>query len=145
LPSKADALGKAYARAFEFELKSILDKHPKYVWGGSESEEKGLDCSGYLYLAARRAGMPVRRTTALRMSQADGGWHSRIISKTHTKLLDLLWWTWKEGKRPNGHVGVKWKDNHILQSASSRGVVEDELKGRLVDKMTLARRLEIGD
>jgi len=122
----------------------MLDRHPKYTWGGSESEEKGLDCSGSIYLMARRAGLPVRRTTAKRMALADGGWHSRIVARTATRKLDLVWWTFK-AERENGHVGLRWKDNNVIQASQKRGLVEDELKGKLVDKMSMARRLEIGD
>ena len=163
---RAEALGAAYARAFRFELQSIIDVHPRYAWGGAENEKSGLDCSGYLYLAARRAGFPVRRTTARRMARGEGGWIGHPVARDRLKLLDLVFWTFQE-RRTNGHVGAVWRTPkrgmqgdprrvpgkgpvekpfaQVTHASSRRGVVVDPLTGRLSEKHTKTIRLTIGD
>jgi len=156
LPFKADALGPDYARAFKLELATIIHAHPRYVWGGSESEAKGLDCSGYLFLAARRAGMPVRRTTAIRMAAGESGWTSIPVPELASgRDLDIVWWTLK-ASRPNGHVGIIWgigraggrkaaEEFQVSHASGSRGVIVEKIRGWIVRKMTAIRRLTIGD
>ena len=88
------ALAPQYETALKQNLWLIIWKHPKYTWGGAESEEKGIDCSGYLYLAAKRAGIPVRRTTAIQMEAGLAGWTGKNVTLDDAGELDILWWTW---------------------------------------------------
>ena len=143
--SKCEALGIGYRRAFAFELQHIIDRHPHYLWGGAEDEREGLDCSGYVYLAARRAGLNGRRTTARRMGEGDNGWDSTVIrGPGNSRHCDLVFWTLK-ATRPNGHVGVRWYKDRVTHSSSSRGVVVDRFKGYWVKHLTRIRRLTQGD
>ncbi len=142
-------LGPHYKRSFERQLKFIIAKHPKYLWGGAEDLDKGLDCSGYVYLAARWAAIPgVTRTTSLRMSLGLGGWRGVDIDFRDADALDLPFWTFK-AKRPCGHVGVFLRDQNampaVTHASSRRGVVLDTMQGRLVRNLTKVRRLTIGD
>lgn len=141
-------------RAFEKELIVIIDKHPAYVWGGCESEEKGLDCSGYLFLAAKRAGIPVKRTTASAMYYGQGGWDAHHVKGwlDNGDHCDLVWWTWKtkdgtaKPHRPYGHVGVfligkKSGLIEVTHASGSKGVVLEPLKGSLITDMAGVKRL----
>jgi hypothetical protein len=122
--------------AFEEELDRIIERRPKYVWGGSEDESKGLDCSGMLFLAARRAGVPVRRTTAVRMAAGESGWTHIRVSRGEHDHLDTVWWTLKPG-RPCGHVGVVWRDqDRVAHASSSHGAtVVTPMEGKLRDNV----------
>jgi hypothetical protein len=160
LGSTCEALGPLYTRNFRSELKAIIDVHPRYQWGGSESERKGLDCSGYLFLAARRAGLPVRRTTSHRMARGESGWDSVAVARDSIKPCDMVFWTFKE-RRPDGHVGVIWsacKRNYsqneddrrdacptVTHASSRRGVVIAVLRGYLKRRMSKISRLTIGN
>jgi cell wall-associated NlpC family hydrolase len=130
----------------------IIDKKPKYLWGGSESEEKGIDCSGYLYLAAKRAGIPVHRTTAIQMEAGLAGWKNKKILLDEAEELDLVWWTWKDKpNRPHGHIGVFLINNRgsklleVSHSSTSKGVVVQQLRGGLLRDISSLKRLTIGD
>jgi hypothetical protein len=143
------ALGPSYKRSLKRQLTFIIAKHPKYTWGGAESLDQGLDCSGYIFLACKWAGIPgITRTTALRMSLGLGGWQSKDIDLADADECDLPFWTFKE-HRQNGHVGALLRslEGEILvtHASSSRGVVLDDLQGVLVQKLTKLRRLTIGD
>ena len=126
---------------FEKEITHIIKIRPPYVWGGSV--EKGVDCSGMLYLTAKRAGFPVRRTTSHRMSLGEGGWESLVVNVKGRQPLDLIFWTLKE-KRPNGHVGVLYLniEQVVHASSSKNAVVVQPLEGTLWEKITGVRRLQ---
>jgi len=106
---------------------------------------KGLDCSGYLSLAARWAGLPVRRTTARRMAAGDGGWVGIDIPPDSATDLDLAFWTFEE-RRPDGHVGAFYGGNlRVTHASYSRGVVVEPLKGYLQTTLSRVRKLTIGE
>ena len=149
IPVEGLTLGVNYEYALEKQLRLIIAKHPKYTWGGAESEEKGVDCSGYITLASRRAGLPVHRTTALNMSRGLSGWIGRDILFRDTRGLDVVWWTFTAA-RPEGHVGVLIRHPATgipacTHSSSKRGVVCDYLQGSLFRDISKVRRLTIGD
>ncbi len=142
-------LGPEYKESLKRQLTFIIAKHPQYTWGGAESLEQGLDCSGYLFLACKWAGIPgITRTTAWRMSLGLGGWHGKDIHLDDADECDLTFWTFNE-QRQNGHVGavVRGLDGeiHVTHASSRRGVVLDDLDGVLVQRLTKLRRLTIGD
>lgn len=143
-------LSEGYIHSLRDNLRMIIDRKPAYVWGGSQSEAKGLDCSGYIYLAARRSGMPVKRTTALFMEKGLAGWSSRKMTLDDSDELDLIWWTWKDTpSRIHGHVGVFLvnRDSGLLEvthSSSKRGVVIQPLVGSLLRDVSSVRRLRLG-
>jgi len=148
-PSQTLGLGINYEAAWEKQLKIIIAAHPRYVWGGAEDETKGLDCSGYLYLSARRAGFPVHRTTALHMRAGGGGWLGVDIMFRDSRQLDIVWWTFSQG-RPHGHVGILIRHPvhgipAVTHASSKRGVVVDYVAGRLLGDLSATRRLKIGD
>lgn len=150
--SSAIALDAKYELALKRNLWIIIDKHPSYLWGGAESEEKGIDCSGYLYLAARRAGIPVHRTTAIQMEAGLAGWIGKRITLDEASELDILWWTWKTSpNRRHGHVGFFLVNNRgsklleVTHSSSSKGVIIQQLRGTLLRDISSIKRLTIGD
>jgi hypothetical protein len=130
-------------------LNFIIAKHPKYSWGGAQDLQQGLDCSGYLFLAAKWAAIPgITRTTADRMSHGLGGWNGRDIPLNSAAECDLVFWTFQQ-TRPQGHVGAvmsaqKGKEK-VTHSSATRGVVVDRLDGFLLKTLTRIRRLSIGD
>jgi cell wall-associated NlpC family hydrolase len=145
----AGALTKYHKKSFKRQLHLIIDQHPKYTDGGAGPLDKGLDCSGYVYLAARRAGIPgVSRTTSFKMSLGFGGWRGRDIALQDARDCDLLFWT-LEKDRFNGHVGVFLLGDDgeatATHASSRRGVVLDSLEGSLLRKLTRVRRLIIGE
>jgi hypothetical protein len=151
IASNGHALGPPYSESFRKNLWLIIDRHPPYFWGGAEDEKKGVDCSGYLYLAAKRSGIPVKRVTAIQMRTGLGGWIGRDTDIGHAGELDLVWWTWiDKPHRPHGHVGVfligrRSELLEVTHSSSSRGVVVQELKGVLLMDISAIRRLDVGE
>ena len=146
------ALAPQYETALKQNLWLIIWKHPKYTWGGAESEEKGIDCSGYLYLAAKRAGIPVRRTTAIQMESGLAGWTGKKVTLDDAGELDILWWTWPSSPhRKHGHVGFFLVNNRgsklleVTHSSSSKGVIIQQLRGSLLRDISSIKRLTIGD
>lgn len=141
--------GVQYATSFKKNIQTIINGHPRYVWGGSESEAKGVDCSGYIYLAAKRSGMPVSRTTSRNMRRGLGGWYANDIMLDSTEELDIIWWSFTSA-RPDGHIGILWRDRSGLpavthSSSTQKGVVVGYLEGPLFRDISAIRRLSIGD
>lgn len=138
-----------YKKSVKGQCHFIIAKHPKYTWGGSKDLEQGLDCSGYIFLAFKWAGVPgVTRITSLQMSLGLGGWTGKDIDRENADECDLVFWTFQE-HRPNGHVGAFVKDVNaklkITHASTSRGVVLEDLHGVLATNLTKVRRLTIGD
>lgn len=142
---------------FTQELWRIIDRQPKYTWGGSEREDQGLDCSGYIFLAARRAcsGKPddpfckVGRTTAYNMALGLAGWDGINIKLRMARELDIPFWTWRDKPhRINGHVGVLIRDRagspKVTHASQLRGrIVVEDLKGKLETDISVIRRLGV--
>jgi hypothetical protein len=149
--SNCYGLGDCYSLSFRKNLWLIIDRHPVYSWGGAESEKNGVDCSGYLHLAAKRSGIPVKRVAAFQMRHGAGGWIGKDTDLRNAGELDLVWWTWiDKPHRPHGHVGVfligrRSELLEVTHSSSSRGVVVQELKGIFLRDISAIRRLIIGD
>lgn len=146
---EAWALSESYKRSFQRQLHFIISKHPKYTWGGAEDIEKGLDCSGYIFLAAKWAAIPgITRTTANRMALGMGGWVGREIGLNDADKCDLAFWTFTMG-RPHGHTGVFLGDKEgrqeVTHASAHSGVVVERLYGPLLRNLTRVRRLTIGD
>ena len=151
-PTVSKALSPKYELTLKRNLWIIIDKHPKYTWGGSESELQGVDCSGYLYLAAKRSGIPVHRTTAIQMEAGLAGWTGKKVTLDDANELDILWWTWKTSpQRRHGHVGFFLVNNRgsklleVTHSSSSKGVIVQQLRGTLLRDISSIKRLTIGD
>lgn len=143
--------------SFRLKLKEIADKKPAYVRGGASDPSKGLDCSGYLFLAAKWAGiMGPRRTTSYLMSMGLDGWSSDMIPLfSMAQSTDLTFWTWKKTPHKiNSHTGafLKNEPKHLqgleglsIAHAGSRGVVIVPFRGAFLDDLSVIRRLNIGD
>ncbi|MGB9618275.1 MAG: NlpC/P60 family protein [Desulfomonilaceae bacterium] len=147
-PDRSWCLGDVYERSFTRQLSFIIAKHPKYTWGGADLE-RGVDCSGYLFLAAKWAAIPgVTRTTAAHMALGLGGWRSKEVPLRDAAACDLIFWTFTP-QRPCGHVGafLETPDKALLvtHASTTRGVVLERLHGALVSATSLVRRLTIGD
>lgn len=151
--NNAQALSSKYEASLKQNLWLIIEKHPRYVWGGAESEVKGLDCSGYLYLAAKRSGLPVKRTTAILMESGAAGWSGKKVELDDAQELDIVWWTWLTSpQRKHGHLGfflVNRRGSNLLEvthaSTSRGGVTIQQLRGQLLRDISSIKRLTIGD
>jgi cell wall-associated NlpC family hydrolase len=142
-------LSDGFSVAFERELYAIADLHPQYLWGGYQDPKKGLDCSGYIYLARKRAGDPnAKRTTAYRMSLGKDGWDGNTINQIkEADRGDLVFWTWKGSQRKCGHVGavVLGRKSGLLEAAHAssgrNSVVVVPFRGSLLTDIDIFRRL----
>ena len=152
--TSARALAPEYVASWEKELQFMILKNPKYVMSDKikpdDPIEFGVDCSRYMYLTAKRAGIPVLRTTALEMSMGHAGWSGKDIKIDDADNLDMAWWTWSGSNRVCGHVGAfmigpKSGLVEVTHASEKRGVVLDKLVGKLVTDLTKVRRLIIGD
>jgi hypothetical protein len=146
---EACALTENLRESVRDQLNFIIAKHPKYTWGGAEDLDRGLDCSGYIFLACKWAGVPgITRTTSLRMAMGLGGWIGKDIDPESAEDCDLVFWTFRED-RPDGHVGAFLTDHHgrlkITHASATRGVVLETPRGALATNLTKVRRLTIGD
>jgi hypothetical protein len=146
---EAWGLAEQYKKSLKDRLLIIIDKHPKYARGGFADPDQGLDCSGYVYLAAKWAGIPgISRTTSHRMAQGFGGWSGYDVDPNAADECDLLFWTFTPN-RPLGHVGVLLFDEDGLASAAHasarRGVTLRPVCGPLLQNLIKVRRLTIGD
>jgi hypothetical protein len=147
------ALAPEYAVSWENELNWFILKNPKYVMDDKIKPDDpiklGVDCSRYMYLSARRAGIPVLRTTAYGMAMGNAGWVGNTITVDEANHLDLVWWTFKP-TRQHGHVGAFFVDSKIgllqtTHASEKRGVVLEQLKGVLITTISAVRHLTIGD
>lgn len=139
------------------KLKEIADKKPAYVRGGATDPSKGLDCSGYLYLAGKWGGVPgLTRSQSHRMAEGLDGWTSDVVPFfSIAESVDLAFWTWKKTPwKVNGHVGAflrgeqldkQGEDGLSVAHAGTRGVVIVPFRGVFVDDLSVIRRLNIGD
>lgn len=145
------ALAEQYKHSLRTNLWTIIERNPPYVWGGSESEARGLDCSGYVYLAARRSGLPVKRSTAFFMEKGLQGWVGNRAKLEECEELDLVWWTWKTAPaRIHGHVGVLLINRRsglleVTHSSARKGVIIQPMNGTLLRDMSSMKRLSLGD
>jgi cell wall-associated NlpC family hydrolase len=126
---------------FAIELQRIIDLAPPYKWGGTTDE--GLDCSGFVYLAAKRAGLPVTRSTSLRMSQGFEGWGGENVKFEAAVSLDIVFWTWSG--RKNGHCGVLFQNQDgklvVAHASFTKGVIVVPMVGTFIKNLSLIRRL----
>ena len=158
-PGYTDELTPQQAARLEEELWRIIDRQPQYVCGGSQSEDQGLDCSGYIFLAARRAcdGDPdnpfckVHRTTAYNMALGLAGWNGINVQLHMARELDIPFWTWRDKPHHiHGHVGVYVRDRNgnpaVTHASQLRGrIIVEEPKGRLITDVSAIRRLTTGE
>jgi hypothetical protein len=161
--SEASALPKAWEKSFEYYLRQGVRANYKYVWGASDPNKltydtkakaykKGLDCSGYVFWAGRKASIPgICRDTSSNMAHGRSGWTGVVVDGgLHgAQALDLIFWSLSKD-RPDGHIGILLVNPAtgfpgVAHASSSRGVVMDENKGWVIDKMVKIRRLTIGD
>lgn len=131
----AQIAGRAAAYAHEF-------LGTPYLWGGSSAF--GLDCSGYVQLAYRLAGVVLRRDAHLQRDDP------RFVPVEREQLApgDLVFF----GQSSNGdspgritHVGLHFGEGAFLHAASGAGVVLTPWKDArpdYVDARRLARAAE---
>ena len=150
--SICEAMPTAWKRSFSWHAMAIHKRHPPYVWGGAD-DKKGVDCSGLVFLAAKRAGiLGVTRTTSRNMALGFGGWRGSDVELRDADEADLPFWTWRDKpQRPYGHVGIflvgtKSGLLEVLHASSSRHTtVVQPLEGVFVRDLAKVRRLTIGD
>lgn len=94
------------ALCVEYELYYAYQHKVKYVWGGTDLA-KGADCSGAIFRACRRCGVPVVRTTAYRMMNHNAnGWEGPIVGiEDAYPGATLIGFTLKP-ERPQGHTAL---------------------------------------
>lgn len=97
-------------------------------------------------MAARRAAIPVKRTTSRHMFRGSHGWIGGFGGFPGSKPTDLVFWTFKSS-RPHGHVGALILDpDHVTHASGGRGrVVVDKFNKYLRGKCSGIKRLTIGD
>lgn len=148
----ANALSAELYDSWKNELKYMENKAIPYVWGASDYTK--ADCSGFVYATAHKAGISVRRTTALEMYRGRDGWNAVDIPSTDlAKDLDIIWFTWPESKlrRPHGHVGLVYNsEDHnkfsvFHASSSAKHLIVQPYEGALKSCTSGLRRLTEGD
>ena len=151
--SNAEALPAAWKKSFTWHAMAIHKKHPPYVWGGID-DKKGVDCSGLVWLAAKRAGIPgITRTTSKNMALGFNGYTGVDIDGMRDgDEGDLPFWSWRDQpKRPYGHVGIflvspKSRLLEVLHASSSRRTTNiSRMEGIFVRDLAKTKRLTIGD
>lgn len=121
----ADAMTKKQALCVELELYYSYENKTKYVWGGTDLA-RGADCSGSLFRACRRCGVPVLRTTSYRMlSENASGWEGAEIGIEDAYPGATLTGFTLKSSRPLGHIGMAvdyYRQNQIkfFHMSSSR-------------------------
>ena len=128
-------------------LKMIAEHHAPYIWGGTDVKT-GLDCSGYIWAAARLI-FPVTRTTAADMAAGFRGWVGITLANglRYADEGDLPFYDW--GSNRIKHVGATVRDPasgdpSLLHASSSRNrTVMVPLQG-VLGKPKLVRRLNFG-
>lgn len=154
LPLQALALSDGYKWRMRSEAKFLLTGKPIiYTWGAADARSLKADCSGYIYSLAKYAGIPVKRTTSVRMAMGLDGWSSIPVRLEDTDEIDLLFFTWPESAktRPNGHVGMLLESHksELLEvthaSASKKQVIIQQYTPYLIKNTTAIRRLTHGD
>jgi cell wall-associated NlpC family hydrolase len=148
---------RTWKASFVQQLKDIHSRQPPYVMDEKIKPdnpiEKGVDCSRFMYLAARRAGAQISRVTSKDMAYGRGGWigYDLVDKLRDSDEADLSFWTWRGSKREFGHVGcilVGTKSGllEVLHASSSRHTtVIQPLEGVFVRDLAKVRRLTIGD
>lgn len=143
---------------FKIETQKMLDRSPRYVWGGADPDveifdtqkkikARGVDCSGMVYYIARRAGLLVSRTTSRNMALGRGGWNTDDVELRDSEDPDIWWWTFSPD-RPEGHVGIshghtKDGDPAVVHASGSRGrVTTDAIRGWVITSCTKIGRLK---
>lgn len=104
------------------KLERICSKYEgrPYIWGGEFKDQKGGDCSGYVWKVFRDIGKNIPRTTARKywiyFSEKEAIENWRNVS-----CGDIIWWTFSHD-RPKGHIGIGVSHPKFWQSGSSSGV-----------------------
>ena len=92
----------------------------KYRFGGLS--KKGVDCSGFVYLAfLKQFDIQLPRNTALQVKLG------KSISKKELKTGDLVFFRTGRNRR---HVGIYLNDNKFIHASSSKGVTTSSLKNK---------------
>lgn len=129
------------------------DQGIPYVRGGRDFErpQRGLDCSGAVFVAARMSGARVHYMPSADMQRGRGGWGNGIDLGAGPDGLqlaqpgDLLWWTFDD---PHGHTGVVTRDRNgwpgVAHASTSRHrMVVDAIQGTLHTRVSWVRRPRI--
>lgn len=109
-PLKCSSYEKAEDRILcrlNYYSELLVKLAPKYIWGGFWGLLGG-DCSGQVYWICKMAGLPVNRTTSLRMWLDKGGWPGErilVVAGAHEKAQFATLGFFDYSKtRPRGHV-----------------------------------------
>lgn len=149
--STVEGMPDAWKWQFKQQLLKIVKKNPRYVWGGS-SDLSGIDCSHFLFLAAKRAAIPgISYVPARDMANGRGGWSGvdlpgeRMLKEADE--CDLPFWKWRNGRWHTGVFLVAPRTGllEVGHASSTWGVVLEEFKGKLLRELYRVRRLTIGD
>jgi hypothetical protein len=151
------SLSKEQAQRFITKLKFLKAQRPPYeckiTIAPFDPIEKGVDCSRMVFLAGAWSGWQVDRVTAEDMSLGLGGWIGENITLDEADEGDIPFWRWKKfvGPGPMKHTGVfiigdLSKLIEVMHASATRGtIVQEELKGVMIEDLKKIRRLTIGD
>lgn len=94
--------------AWQAAINELLEHNPRYRYGAhiTERPEDPKDCSGSLFWAARKAGFPVKRTTAARMMWGDDGWSGYPVVYVDGGAGDLIGFLMQPRSRDVDHIGA---------------------------------------
>ena len=154
IPSLSFGLSDAYKSRIHAETLFLLSGKPIiYTWGAADARGLKADCSGYGYSVFKYCGLPVKRTTSLRMSMGLDTWSSLPIKLDDVEETDLIFFSWVQSAktRPNGHVGflIEAHRSNLLEvthaSASKKQVIVQQYNPYLLRSTTAIRRLTFGD
>jgi hypothetical protein len=167
--SVANCLPPQWASSFEKALRLQIERRTPYVWGAKDPErltydtkakqwKRGLDCSGLVYFAGRKAALPgICVRTAHDMGLGSGGWVGVDVLLTSLEELDLIFWDWAPSDGRIDHIGVLLRDRDcypgVAHASGTRGTVLDRFQppsdGRAPSSLwrdyKKTRRLTIGD
>lgn len=125
-------------------LKAALkakEKGTPYVWGGN-SLENGVDCSGLVIEAYKKAGIKILDRTAAGMAENKHGQFVQIPIKD-IREGDLIFFDTSRGK--NTHVGMALNGERDIEAVGrGKGLQIRSLSGRNISKVLRLKKLSDG-
>lgn len=106
-----------------------------YLWGG-EHPQTGLDCSGFVQLIYRRAGMALPRNTSEQYRA------TRMVGSQEPLPGDLLFFSMRHpGSRQVDHVGIYMGKGWFAHASVSNGIhVESIRKPYFLQRLIAIRK-----
>jgi cell wall-associated NlpC family hydrolase len=134
LPGMADARSIAQARS-EVVAVTLDYLGIPYLWGG-EHPQTGLDCSGFVQLVYKRAGLYLPRVAAEQFQA------TRLVSPEEVLPGDLIFYSMhRPGSRKVDHVGIYMGKGYFVHASVSNGIhIEPITKAFFLDRLVAIRK-----